>query len=699
MKKVYLAFLWHQHQPMYKNPITGIYELPWVRLHATKDYYDMVAILDGFPKIKSNINLVPSLLMQLEEYASGKAKDKFMDLTLKDAKLLTDDEKMFILPNFFLSNLENMILPFSRYCELYNKKNQAPNGSLFEEQDFRDLQVWFNLSWFDPYWRKTDEFIKYLYDKGKDFSEDEKRKLIDKQIEICGEVVSKHKEVQDRGQIEVTVTPFYHPILPLLCDTDAAKEATPEIILPRKRFIHPEDALWHIENAVSYYENRFGVKPSGMWPSEGSLSNATVELISGAGIKWTATDEAVLFNSMKDMSNDRRHLFKPFQLNINGKNLNIIFRDHGLSDSIGFVYSKWNPQDAANDLIAKIKNIGKYASSLCDAPLVSVILDGDNCWEYYKNDGWDFLTALYEKLSVDEDIETVRVSEYLTKFPPRDVITNLTAGSWINGNFGVWIGSSEDNKSWDYLSTTRDVLSERLKSGGASDVNAAWNALHAAEGSDWNWWYGGEHSSLNNTDFDFLYRQQLIKAYESLGIVAPETLFETIGINSSQKYALTTPVVISPKIDGKVSDYEQWSKSSFYKTGTSGATMHQVSTILKSFNYGFDTNNLYLKIDFNEESLTNISLKIIFLKPIEMFITLSFNLGNEIVVLDGQGKILNIAKGMFSKSVELALPLSYLNLPEKHDNIKFMIAVNKNNSEFERWPYQSTIEIPKPADV
>jgi hypothetical protein len=442
-------------------------------------------------------------------------------------------------------------------------------------------------------------------------------------------------------------------ILPLLCDTDAAKEATPEIILPQKRFIHPEDALWHIENAVSYYENRFGVKPSGMWPSEGSLSNTAVELISGAGIKWTATDEAVLFNSMKDISNDRRHLFKPFQLNINGKNLNIIFRDHGLSDSIGFVYSKWNPQDAANDFITKIKNIGNYASSLCDAPLVSVILDGDNCWEYYKNDGWDFLTALYEKLSVDEDIETVRVSEYLAKFPPKDIMTNLMAGSWINGNFGVWIGSSEDNKSWDCLSATRDALSERLKSGDLFDVNAAWNALHAAEGSDWNWWYGGDHSSLNDTDFDFLYRQQLIKAYKSLGMVAPETLFETIGINSNQKYTLAPPVVISPKIDGKVSDYEQWSKSSFYKTGTSGATMHQVSAILKSFNYGFDTNNLYLKIDFNEKSLTNISLKIIFLKPIEMFITLSFNLGNEIVVLDGQGKILNIAKGIFSKSIEL----------------------------------------------
>jgi alpha-amylase/alpha-mannosidase (GH57 family) len=696
MKKIYLAFLWHQHQPVYKNPITGIYELPWVRLHATKDYYDMVAILDGFPKIKSNINLVPSLIMQLEDYACGKAKDRFMDLTLKDAKFLTTDEKTFILTNFFLANKDNMILPYPRYSKLYNKKVQKLDASLFEEQEFRDLQVWFNLSWVDPYWRKNDEFIKYLYDKRENFTEEEKKKLVDKQIEICGKIVSKHKEAQDKGQIEVTVTPFYHPILPLLCDTDAAKEATPKIVLPQKRFAHPEDALWHIENAISYYQERFSVKPLGMWPSEGCVSNAVIELISEAGLKWTATDEAVLFNSAKDISHDRRYLFKPFQLNINGKRVNIIFRDHGLSDSIGFVYSKWDAQDAANDFISKVKSIGEYASSLTDVPLVSVILDGDNCWEYYKNDGWDFLTSLYEKLSADEEIETVRVSDYLAKFPPKDVITNLTAGSWINGNFGVWIGSAEDNKSWDFLSATRDAL---VKNADSRDIKEAWNALHTAEGSDWNWWYGDEHSSSNDNDFDFLYRQQLIKVYESLGMVAPEMLFEAVGNSSNQKNVAPPAVVISPKIDGKISDSKQWSKSSFYKPGTSGAAMHQVSTILKSFNYGFDNDNLYLKFDFNEECLTDIFLKVIFLKPTQTTITLSFDLENKMLVRDVQGKSLDVVRGVFGKNVELALAVSCLNLPEEYDNIKLVIAVNKNNSEVEIWPYQSTIEIPKLVKV
>ncbi|MDR1942243.1 MAG: hypothetical protein LBQ47_07940, partial [Endomicrobium sp.] len=215
MKKIYLAFLWHQHQPMYKNPSTGAYELPWVRLHATKDYYDMVAILDGFPKIKANINLVPSLLVQLEEYACGKANDKFLELTKKSAEALTQDEKVFILMNFFMANWDTMVFPYNRYLQLLEKRGRQTTGeeirrtlNYFKSEDFRDLQVWFNLAWMDPYWRKTDEFIKYLYDKGRDYTEEEKDKLISKQLEICGMVVKKHKEAQDRGQIEVSVTPF-----------------------------------------------------------------------------------------------------------------------------------------------------------------------------------------------------------------------------------------------------------------------------------------------------------------------------------------------------------------------------------------------------------------------------------------------------------------------------------------------------------
>ncbi|MDR3256165.1 MAG: hypothetical protein LBT18_00680 [Endomicrobium sp.] len=715
MKKVYLAFLWHQHQPIYKNPLTGIYELPWVRLHAVKDYYDMVAILDNYPKIKANINLVPSLLVQLEEYASGKAKDKFLNLTLKDAQTLTDDEKVFILMNFFMANRDNMIYPYSRYLQLLEKRGRQTTEAeiresldYFKVEDFRDLQVWFNLTWMDPYWQKTDKIICSLYNKGRDFTEEEKRKLIEKQLEICGMVVQKHKEAQDRGQIEISVTPFYHPILPLLCDTNSARQATPSINLPLRRFSHPEDAAWHITNAVSYYEKLFGRKPFGIWPSEGSVSNTMVELISDSGIKWIATDEAILFNSAKGINGDRRTLFKPFNLNINEKKLNIIFRDHGLSDLIGFVYYKWNVEDAVADFINKIKNIGEYAENTCEYPLVSVILDGDNCWEYYKNDGWDFLTKLYEKLSSDTVIETVKISEYLEKFPPNSTITDLTAGSWINGNFGVWIGHNEDNASWDYLGMARDFLTTFLENNpelkNSSNVQEAWKMLYIAEGSDWDWWYGDDHSSDNDATFDFIYRQHLIKVYECLGQHPPDVLYKSIRSGTREYNIIQPSAFISPKIDGKVTSFFEWNNSGYYEVGHSGGSMHQVSTLLKSFNYGIDIKNLYLKINlsevFSQESLANLTFNVNFSSPVNAKVSFEFDSNSKIakffIMSNGQSKNINFENAAFEKIIELSIPFAELNLPDKYENIEFTVSVDKNNLEIERCPYQLSIVIPKP---
>ncbi|MDR1243888.1 MAG: hypothetical protein LBJ79_01680 [Endomicrobium sp.] len=722
MKKVYLAFLWHQHQPVYKNPNTGTYELPWVRLHATKDYYDMVAILDNYPKIKSNINLVPSLLVQLEEYASGKAKDKFLEITLKDAKGLTQEDKIFILSNFFMTNWDTMIAPHDRYSELLQKKGRKTFRDeeiknvckTFNVEDFRDLQVWFNLSWMDPSWRKNDEFIAYLYRKGRAFTEEDKNKLIQKHIEICGMVVKKHKELQDRGQIDVSVTPFYHPILPLLCDASSALEATPKINLPSKRFSYPEDASWHINNAVSYYENLFGRKPLGMWPSEGAVSNVAVELISDAGLKWIATDEAVLFNSVKHLNGDRRHLFKPFKLNINGKNLDIIFRDHGLSDSIGFVYSKWNPQDAANDFVNKVKNIGEYACSACEAPLVSVILDGDNCWEHYLNDGWDFLQALYERLSAEPDIETVRISEYLENFPPNDVITNLTAGSWINGNFGVWIGHPEDNLSWEYLATTRDFIKDYFNKhpdlNGTDKEKEVLNNLHILQGSDWNWWYGDDHSSSSDGEFDFIYRQHFIKIYKILGQEVPAVFYKSIktikNAQNKQDKLIKPQGFIYPKIDGNITDFSEWKNSGYYEVGSSGGSMHQISTVLKSFNFGFDIKNFYLKLDLNEQnlvkSLDEYSFNLVFIKPVEIRVVLNFSRSKQIksisIVYNGQENITQSARSVFTNTIEFSIPFENLTFPHKYDNMEFVITVDEKSYEVERWPYQSSIIIPYPSE-
>jgi alpha-amylase/alpha-mannosidase (GH57 family) len=702
---------------MYKNPVRGQYELPWVRLHATKDYYDMVAILDDFPKIKSNFNLVPSLLLQLEEYACGKADDKFLELTKKSADSLTADDKVFILMNFFMANWDTMVFPHNRYLQLLEKRGRQTNESeirktlgYFKTEDFRDLQVWFNLSWMDPYWQRTDEFIKYLYEKGRGYSEEEKDQLIAKQLEICGKIVQKHKEAQDRGQIEVSVTPFYHPILPLLCDTNSALEAAPNMVLPSKHFAHPEDAKWQIESAVKYYEDVFGKKPCGMWPSEGSVSNAACSVISGAGLKWIAADEAILFNSAKELRGDRRFLFRPFTLQNGGKSLNMIFRDHGLSDSIGFVYSKWNPEDAANDFISKIKNISDFVGNSYDAPLVSVILDGENCWEYYSNDGWDFLTALYEKLSAEPSIETVRISDYLERFPPKNTISSLMAGSWINGNFGIWIGHPQDNASWDCLSQTRDFLTDFLEKNqgfkGSSHEQDAWKTLYAAEGSDWNWWYGDDHSSGNDAAFDYIYRQHLIKVYECVGQRPPDILYKSIKNAPKKTNAFNPTALINPVIDGKVTNFFEWKNAGFYEMGHSGGSMHQVSTALKSFHYGFNTEKLFIRFDLSPDialkTLEDFTFNAIFLNPVSLRVSLFFDVGGKpvkYVVKDENGeKEMDLSAAAYDKIIEIAIPFEILNLPQKYECIEFCVSADKNRLEIERWPYQSSIVIPKPSE-
>lgn len=723
MKKVYLAFLWHQHQPIYKNPLNNTYELPWVRLHATKDYYDMVAILEDYPRVKANINLVPSLLVQLDEYSKGIAKDKFLDLTLKPVLELSDDEKVFILMNFFMANWETMVFPYNRYYQLLEKRGKQTSEAdirrilnYFKNEDIRDLQVWFNLSWFDPYWRQQDEFINYLYVKGRDFTEDEKHKLIDKQLEICGKIVSKHKEMQDKGQIEVSVTPFYHPILPLLCDTNNALDATPNIVLPKKRFSHREDAVWQVQSAIEYYEKLFGRKPTGMWPSEGSVCDEVVKIVSDNGIRWIATDEAILSGSYRRACENRRSLFRPYNVTVDGKHTNIIFRDHGLSDSIGFVYSKWNPDDAVRDFMTKIKNIGSYASEEYEHPLVSVILDGENCWEYYRNDGRDFLSKLYAALNNDNEIETVTITDYLNRFPPKDTLTHLMAGSWINGNFGIWIGHNEDNTSWQYVGQTRDFIVEYTKQHpdfvGSELEKKVWQILYAAEGSDWNWWYGDDHSSGNDGMFDLLFRKHLMAIYSLLNEKIPDYLHKAIKgqqhmANSRSGNFIMPTSLITPVIDGEITNFFEWKRAGLYIVGQTGGSMHQVASTIKSFNFGFDLENIYFALELNIEQkskeIENFSFNVNFLEPVKTKVSFKFDIEHNITGFDvyyeggKEKKSLPTDNIKFKSIIELKIPLEVLGFPQAYNNMEFTLSVDKDSMEVERWPYQSSVILPKPV--
>ncbi|MEW6214352.1 MAG: glycoside hydrolase family 57 protein, partial [Nitrospirota bacterium] len=606
-KPLYIAFVWHMHQPFYKDPMTGLYRLPWVRLHGTKDYLDMVEILRDFPDIKQTFNLTPSLLEQIMDYTENNAKDQYLELTIKKASELKIEERLFILENFFLANWDNMIKPFPRYYELLVRRGLRLIRSdlmwamrYFSDSDFLDLQVLFNLYWIDPIFRERDPFLRMLVEKGRDYTEEDKHMLISRLFSILKKIIPVYREMAEKGHIELSISPFYHPILPLLCDINSARIAMPDIRLPQRRFAHPEDAEKQIRMGMDYFERLFGYRPAGMWPSEGSVSEEVVRIADKEGIKWIGTDEDILSNSIGKRLRDATGkviepgiLYRPYMF----ENVSIIFRDHQLSDLIGFVYSSWDSKKAAYDLINRLIQV--WASMPKDKPrLLSIILDGENAWEYYKNDGRDFLRYLYEGLSREERLKTVTVSGYLNKHDKGEPISRLHAGSWINANYRVWIGHEEDNIAWDYLTEARNDLEAFQKLNPEKNLSEAWKAIYVAEGSDWNWWYGDEHITETQKDFDELFRLNLIRVYREMGKEVPQQLFVPVHREDrSVSPIITIRGFIEPKIDGIVTSYFEWYQGARMDVKKSGGSMHKAESILSNVYYGFNKNNLFLRID------------------------------------------------------------------------------------------------------
>lgn len=705
---LYIAFLWHMHQPYYKDPFTGIYRLPWVRLHGTKDYLDMVKILEEFPNIRQTFNVVPSLIEQLRDYIENNATDRYLELTLKHPSDMTESERLFVIENFFLANWDNMIKTFPRYYELLVKRGfRFTKGDIvrvsryFTDYDIMDLQVLFNLSWIDPMFRDNDPTIKRIIQKERGFTEEDKQLVIKKQFEILKEIIPEYKKMSQSGQIELSVTPFYHPILPLLWDTDSAKIAMPGVKLPKKRYSYPEDAIKQIRMALDYFEKIFGYRPSGMWPSEGSVSEDVVKAMYAEGIKWIATDEEVLARSLQKplrspegYLTDATCLYSPYQFN----NVSMIFRDHKLSDLIGFVYSGWKPEKAVDDFMGKLIQIRNTLPK--DRPyLVPIILDGENAWEYYKNDGHDFLRGLYHALSNDSRFKTVTISEFIKEHGPGEPLHRLHSGSWINANFGIWIGHEEDNLAWDYLAQTREDLEVFAKANPDRDTTEAWNAIYAAEGSDWNWWYGDEHTTETQEDFDELFRNYLMQVYKVMGKDIPPHLYIPILLEDRSIEPVTQARgFIYPKIDGFVTSYFEWYQSAYVDVKRSGGSMHKSESFVSALYYGFNKDNLYLRIDpampFSE-SHEPIILQINIVHPFTFKI-----------ICDLQGNTLNATvhervfeewilvktiKNVAAKEIfEIEIPFADIKAHE-NDEIHFSMDIMKNSEAIERCPWRGYI--------
>jgi len=720
---LYIAFVWHMHQPYYKDDITGSYILPWVRMHGIKDYYDMPALLSDFPDIHQTFNLVPSLLKQIQDYVDNGATDKFLELTLKPAGELTQSNKLFLLKNSFMANWDTMIKPYPGYWSLLDRRgfsvspNDLQNATrYFTTQDYLDLQVWFNLTWFDPLFKNNDPFLKELVRKGMGYTENEKAQLIRKQREVMALIIPEYKRLAGIGRIELTTTPFYHPILPLLCNTDLAKEAEPNIHLPVNRFSHPEDAKVQIDRACAYHEKLFGMRPAGMWPSEGSVAEDILPLISSAGIKWIGTDEGVLARSLgihidRDFAGVMKNpevLYKPYLAGKGDARVSIVFRDHTISDLVGFVYSKWDYKNAVHDLVDRLHRVRR---GLSNGPhLVSIILDGENAWEYYQNDGRDFFLYLYERLSGEQGLRCVTVGEYLKEHPAESAIDHLHAGSWINANYRVWIGHEEDNQAWDLLSLTRKALTDYASRGGDPDkIARAWEEIYISEGSDWNWWYGDDHYSENDEEFDLLFRTHLMNVYRIIGLDVPDEL--QISILREDRQALPTvelTAFISPTIDGQVTNYFEWLPAGFYDVSQGGGAMHRGASIVTHIYYGFDLKNMFVRLDpsgsFKDENVADLAFFINFLSPkgldVEIRVLPQEHRVNAALfrgVNGDRSQIAAINNVAANEVIELAIPFDLLGV-KPNDEVHIFVTVERSGSEIEKWPFRGYIQFKAPTD-
>ncbi|MCR4881738.1 MAG: hypothetical protein K6A44_07295 [bacterium] len=615
VKKLSVAFVWHMHQPCYKDEKSGLYLMPWVRLHAVKDYLDMLLLIEEFPNIRQTFNLVPLLLDQIEDYANNGAHDLHSKYTIMDVDDLNDEDKEFILSNFFAANYGHQIEPNPRYLELYNKYySQDSTLDSFSTQDMSDLMALFNLAWFDPLHIKNSQEIGALVAKQTNYTLQDRIRIIELQRDIMRRIIPEYKKQLEAGKIEISTSPYYHSLLPLLINYETARTSHKGITLPDVPCALKPFAQMQIEASIKRMEEIFGRKPDGMWLPELCIGNDSLKMLMNYGIKWTIADEAILARTLKkDLTRNYRGVMEdPFDLCVshaymsNNKEISIVFRNAMLSNLISFEYANYNANSAANDLYERIKVAqDKLNMSPLDNHVIVIAIDGENCWENYKDDGIEFLRAIYTLLNNDESIDVVTLNDYLSGVKIRQVLNSIYPGSWINANFDMWIGDATKNMAWDYLSRTKDDYALAIKNNNypQETIEAAKKQLLVAQGSDWFWWYGEPNNSGKDEVFDYLYRTHLINVYKILGLDVPDYL--EVPLEAFMGKPSKHPKdLITPNIDGKEADYDCWANAGCIEVPQS-PTLD--TKMLDRICFGNDYNNIYLLFDFNKYFLKQTS--------------------------------------------------------------------------------------------
>jgi len=597
------------HQPDYRNS-DGIMQMPWVFLHAIKDYYDMPWMLSRHANIKATFNITAPLIEQLKLYAHEPQKsDKFLALWLQDVTELEEHERKWLIKLCKTAQFETMVKPLARYRELFTQSH-------FTNAELREIEVLFILSWCGVYLKENNETVKSLIKKASGYTQEDKAELLQTLTAFSTTIFNFYKELQQQKRITISTTPFYHPILPLLINMSSAKEANPTTQIPQNALSLKEDALIHIQKAKALFKETFGFDAQGMWPAEGAVDARSIALLQKEAMSWIATDEAILYKSLNNMTKENIYALYDY------KEMKMVFRDHYLSDLIGFKYRYEEPQNAANHFISELQ---KVENSNANA-LVSVILDGENAWEFYKNNGFDFFEALYSSLQTQPWCTTLTMDE-VSNIQAKP-LEYLAPGSWINGSFDTWVGEKQKTKAWELLFVTKKAYEENVAHLTEAKKAQITEFFLKAESSDWYWWFGSDHYSDYMQEFDALFRNQLINIYHLMDILPPSDLFLPISQNRSSSDFLVPPQsFISPIIDGKKDSFFEWLGCGIIDETKLFSTMQASSGVVEKIYYGEDAQKLYFSFEgMLQKYCTNAQIKII-IEPLNLNAVLAFNAG------------------------------------------------------------------------
>ena len=540
-----VVLLWHMHQPQYCDAFTSQYVLPWTYLHAIKDYTDMAAHLEGDARARAVVNFTPVLIEQLEDIAARTAAHLESGAALPDPMLAllsaepvpTDPApRLALLKACLRAQRKQMIERFGPYLELATiaETLATPERVAYASDQFiHDLAVWYHLAWLGETVRRADPLVAQLTERGRDFSAAQRRALLALLARLVAEVVPRYRRLAERGQVELSVTPYAHPIIPLLIDFGCARDTVPGMVLPAHAG-YPGGAArsaWHVEEAVRVFTRAFGERPQGCWPAEGAVSRATLELLAANGFRWAASGGAVLRNSLiltdEEAAQETRSYNRPYRLP--GSGVECFFRDDNLSDLIGFTYATWHGDDAAHNLVNELAQLARsYEGHTNHAVLIA--LDGENAWEHYPFNGYYFLKALYSLLANHPLLELTTLSGCLARGVQAAPLPRVAAGSWVHGTLATWMGDPGKNRAWDLLCEAKEAY-DRVLGNPACDAaqrEAAGRQLAQCESSDWFWWFGDYNPAESVSQFDRLYRRQLATLYRRLGLDAPVSLAQPI---------------------------------------------------------------------------------------------------------------------------------------------------------------------------